>query len=94
MNINFPPVDERYIKSKVEDGFYSNITEVVRDAVRRMRERDESTHTRLMAALEAGEQAIREGHTVPYTADFLDECEKRARQNLAQGKELNPDVLP
>ncbi len=94
MNINFPSVDERYIKGKVEDGFYSNATEVVRDAVRRMRERDESPHARLMAALEAGEQAIREGRTAPYTPDFLDECEKRARQNLAEGKELNPDVLP
>lgn len=94
MNINFPPVDERYIKSKVGGGFYSNATELVRDAVRRMRERDDSPHARLVAALEAGEQAIREGRTVPYTPDFLDECEKRACRNLAEGKELNPDVLP
>ena len=36
MNINFPPVDERYVKAKINDGFYSNATELVRDAVRRM----------------------------------------------------------
>lgn len=35
MNINFPPVDESYIKAKIDDGFYSNATELVRDAVRR-----------------------------------------------------------
>jgi antitoxin ParD1/3/4 len=40
MNINFPSVDENYIKRMVEDGFYSNATELVRDAVRRMREQD------------------------------------------------------
>jgi len=37
MNVNFPAVDEIYIKQKVESGFYSNATELVRDAVRRMR---------------------------------------------------------
>ena len=94
MNINFPPVDEHYIKSKVEDGFYSNATEVIRDAVRRMRERDESPHAHLMAALEAGEQAIREGHTVPYTPQLLDQIEQEARKHAAEGKEPNPDVCP
>ena len=33
MNINFPPVDAGYIKTKVESGYYSNATEMVRDAV-------------------------------------------------------------
>ena len=32
MNINFPPVDESYIKAKIADGFYSNAAELVRDA--------------------------------------------------------------
>ncbi|KAF0101739.1 MAG: hypothetical protein FD163_1196 [Hyphomonadaceae bacterium] len=42
MNINFPPVDEKFIKSKIENGYYSNATELVRDAVRRLREKDAS----------------------------------------------------
>jgi len=42
MNIVFPAMDESYIKAKVEDGFYSNATELVRDAVRRLREQDDS----------------------------------------------------
>ena len=52
MNINFPPVDAGYIKTKVEGGYYSNATEMVRDAVRRMREQDDH-HGRLLAALES-----------------------------------------
>ena len=55
MNINFPPVDAGYIKTKVESGYYSNTTEMVRDAVRRMREQDDH-HGRLLAALEIGER--------------------------------------
>ena len=51
MNIIFPPVDDGYIKTKVESGYYSNATEMVRDAVRRMREQDDQ-HARLLAALE------------------------------------------
>ena len=63
MNINFPPVDAGYIKTKVESGYYSNATEMVRDAVRRMREQDDH-HGRLLAALEIGEHDIAAGRTV------------------------------
>jgi Arc/MetJ-type ribon-helix-helix transcriptional regulator len=33
MNINFPPVDENFIKKSVGVGLYSNANELVRDAV-------------------------------------------------------------
>jgi antitoxin ParD1/3/4 len=95
MNINFPPVDDSYIKKMVESGYYSNATELVRDAVRRLRERGEDgKHARLKAALAEGERDIAAGRMAPYTPEFLDECEARARENLANGKKLNPDVLP
>ena len=94
MNINFPSVDEGYIKAKVEGGFYSNATELVRDAVRRLREQDDSRYTRLMAALEVGEAAIREGRTASYTPALLDQIERDARQHAAEGRKLNPDVCP
>lgn len=94
MNINFAPVDENYIKAKVESGFYSNATELVRDAVRRLRERDDGSYTRLMAALEEGERAVREGRVVPYTPELFDECENNAIRMLEEGLEPNPDVCP
>ncbi len=50
MNINFPTMDEGYIKEMVESGYYSNATELVRDAVRRLRESDAVKRERLMAA--------------------------------------------
>lgn len=92
MNINFPPVDESYIKAKIAEGFYSNAAELVRDAVRRLREQDDNKHTRLLAALEVGQQAIREGRTVLYTPELLNQIERDARQHAAEGRKPNPDV--
>lgn len=94
MNIIFPPVDESYIKAKIDDGFYSNATELVRDAVRRLREQDDAKYARLMASLQVGEQAIREGRTKLYTPELLDQIERDARQHAAEGRIPNPDVCP
>jgi len=91
MNINFPSVDAGYIKTKVESGYYSNATEMVRDAVRRMREQDDE-HRRLLAALEIGERDITAGRTVPYTADLLNEIEEEARAHAVNSRPTNPDV--
>ncbi len=93
MNINFPPVDDAYIKTKVESGYYSNATEMVRDAVRRMREQDDQ-HARLLAALEAGERDLAAGRTVPYTPDLLKQVEQEARTQAANKRPANPDVIP
>ena len=93
MNINFPPVDDSYIKAKVESGYYSNATEMVRDAVRRMREQDDH-HGRLLAAIEMGERDIAAGRTEPYTPDLLKQLEQEARTDAANNRPRNPDVIP
>ena len=94
MNIIFPSVDESYIKAKVEDGFYSNATELVRDAVRRLREHDDIKYARLMQALEVGEQAVHEGKGEVYTPQLLEQIDKEAAQHAAEGRKPNPDVCP
>jgi antitoxin ParD1/3/4 len=91
MNINFSQMDDSYIKAKVENGYYSNATEMVRDAIRRMREGDDH-HGRLLAALEAGERDIAEGRTVPYTPDLLKQIEREARTHAANNQPPSPDV--
>lgn len=92
MNINFPPVDDSYIKAKVEGGYYSNATEMVRDAIRRMREQDDR-HARLLTALETGERDIAAGRTVPYSSDLLNKIEQEARTHAAKKGRVNPDVI-
>jgi antitoxin ParD1/3/4 len=92
MNINFPPVDAYFIQSQVNEGYFSNASELVRYAVRRLRETSGDNSARLIAALEAGEQALREGRTVPYTPELIAQIELEARQDAAEGRKPNPDV--
>jgi antitoxin ParD1/3/4 len=93
MNINFPAVDETYIKQKVEAGFYSNATELVRDAVRRMREADEQRQA-LLAAVQIGDEQIVRGEYRVYTPELFEEIKRNARDKVKRGHQPNPDVLP
>lgn len=94
MNIEFPAVDEGYIKGKVSSGYYTNATELVRDAVRRMREADEAKRGRLARALELGEADIAAGQTKPYTPELLAQIDQDARRHAAEGRKPSPDVIP
>ena len=93
MNIAFPSIDEEYLKKKVDMGFYSNITEVVRDAVRRMRELEEKKkleELRLLLAI--GLDQAEQGELLQYNPSLLDNLLEQARENLKQGKAVK-DVI-
>lgn len=93
MNINFAPMDENYIKQMVEAGYYSNATELVRDAVRRMRERS-SVNPRLMAAIQKGADDIAAGRVVAYDEHFWENTRARALQLAESNAAFDPDVIP
>lgn len=93
MNINLAPIDEEYIKSKVEAGYYTNFAEGVRDAVRKMRETDEQ-YNQFVAAARLGKEQNDKGLGRPYTAETLQRIEQNARARAARGEKPNPDVLP
>ena len=87
MNIAFPSIDEEYLKKKVDMGFYGNITEVVRDAVRRMRELEERRkleELRLLLAI--GLDQAEQGKLLQYDPSLLDNLLDQARENSKQGK--------
>ncbi|HEY6334038.1 MAG TPA: hypothetical protein VI756_32280 [Blastocatellia bacterium] len=93
MDIDFPSVDEDYIKWMGRDGLYNDAAKFVGDAVRRMREEEGDRRSRLLAAIQAGEDDIDAGRATTYDGDFMDRCEARARKNLAEGRKPKPDVL-
>ena len=94
MHVRLSEVDENYIKGKVESGFYTSENEVVRDAVRRMREEEERI-ARFQAAVRIGDEQIERGDTVPYSKELMEHISQRAVQRAQQGKPIdNPDVLP
>lgn len=68
--------------------------EVVRDAVRRMREEEERI-ARFQATVRIGDEQIERGETVPYSKELMEQIGQRAVQRARQGKKIdNPDVLP
>ena len=93
MNIRFPNVDEHYIKTKVEAGFYMNETELVRDAVRHMREEDERK-TRFLSAVKVGQDQLASGQHRELTPEVLSELQQTATRKIQEGHKPKSDVLP
>jgi antitoxin ParD1/3/4 len=64
MHVRFADADERFIQEEVSRGFYVNETELVRDAVRRLREQRQKISPFQAAVMRGVEdiQAGRLGH--------------------------------
>ena len=93
MNIRFPDVDEHYIKKKVEAGFYMNETELVRDAVRHMREEDERK-SQFLSAIKVGQDQVVGGQHRELTPDVLSELRQTATRKIQEGHKPKSDVRP
>ncbi|WP_447969887.1 ribbon-helix-helix domain-containing protein [Nitrospira sp. M1] len=93
MNIRFPDVDEHYIKAKVDAGFYMNETELVRDAVRHMREEDERKN-QFLSAIKVGQDQVASGQHRELTPDVLNELRQTATRKIQVGHKPKSDVLP
>lgn len=94
MHIRFADIDETFMKNQVHDGYYTNETELVRDAVRRMREENDKKK-RFNEAVLLGDEAIERGETVPLTPELIENIKKSAIAKAKKGKEFNNiDALP
>jgi antitoxin ParD1/3/4 len=93
MHINLSPEMEQFVQSKVETGFYSNATDVIRDAIRRMREEDEKIAA-LRRALKAGDEQLDASLGTVYTKDVLNRATDQTRENARRGKKIKADVKP
>lgn len=92
MKVSFADIDEAYLRNKVENGYYSTVSEAIRDAVRKQRESEQS---RLLNALESGEQDIQEGRTEPLTRQLFDELTQSGIEKAKNDeKVIRPDVIP
>jgi len=68
MNVNLTPELEELVHEKVESGLYNSASEVVRDALRLLKEQDQLRELRLAEIREKiaeGLKAIEDGRTVP-----------------------------
>jgi antitoxin ParD1/3/4 len=94
MHVRFADVDENFIKTEVQSGFYTNETELVRDAVRRMREEKERAR-RFQEAVAKGIQAVERDETVALTPDLLQEIKQDAIRKARNGEPYSStDAIP
>jgi Arc/MetJ-type ribon-helix-helix transcriptional regulator len=92
MKVSFAEVDEAYLRNKVDMGYYSSVSEAIRDMVRKQREIEQN---RLLGALELGEQAIREGQVFEYSKEAFDGAAQHGIDASKRGDTIcNPDVRP
>ena len=87
MNISLTPKLETLVKNKVKSGRYNNVSEVVREALRVLEQRD--LYEKLKSEVEKGFQQIDRGDTVPYN---MRSAKKAARAGLKSGRKVKSVV--
>ena len=93
MHLNLSAEMEQYLQAKVGTGFYGNVSEVVRDAIRRMRDEDEKLAA-LRAAVSVGDEQLSLGQGRDYSPERLEQITEQARANSRQGRKASRDVTP
>jgi antitoxin ParD1/3/4 len=94
MNVSLTPQLESLVRQKVESGLYNNASEVVREALRLLEERDREKLARLRAAVAVGRDEIARGEIVEWTPDFMDRLKAEAAEEDRQGLPISDDVQP
>ncbi|CAN5692370.1 type II toxin-antitoxin system ParD family antitoxin [soil metagenome] len=86
MNISLTPELEQYIHAKVRSGLYHSASEVVREGLRMLKERDELHREKLeelRRAVQVGIDQADRGQSRPLTDEMAEEIKVRGRQRLA-----------
>ena len=90
MNVNLTPRLEAMVQQKVASGLYNNASEVVREALRLLEERDRLA--RLRAAIAVGDAQIARGDVAEWTPDFMERLINEADEEERQGVPIS-DVV-
>ena len=92
MNINLAPRDEQFVESKVQEGYYKSKTDVIEDAVRRMREADEQRGGAVYAAIMKAEEDVTAGRVKAYTPEVEAQIRQEGRARAKAGRKPKVDV--
>jgi antitoxin ParD1/3/4 len=90
MNVTLTPELEQLVTEKVESGMYNSASEVVREALRLLKERDEIRQARLeelRREIAVGLEQADRGGTRPFDPDDL---KRRVRDRLATDNQPEP----
>ncbi len=92
MNVSLTPQLEALVREKVETGLYNNASEVVREALRLMEERDRLSQLR--TAIASGDAQYGRGEVTTWTPDTLDQLTREADEEDRQGLPISDDIKP
>jgi antitoxin ParD1/3/4 len=85
MNISLTPELEQYVNGKVDSGMYHSASEVIREGLRLLREKEE-LHLRklevLRSEIQVGLDQAANGEVSTFTGQTLKEARARGRQAL------------
>ncbi len=86
MNVSLTPEIEQYVQHKVASGLYGSASEVVRDALRLMEERDRLLDARLenlRGEVRKGLTQLKEGRAKPLDRDAVERIRSAGRRRLS-----------
>jgi antitoxin ParD1/3/4 len=83
--VSLTPELEKLINKKVKTGRYQTASEVVREAIRALEERDQVAALRLHELRKEIQKGLRSGKAIPYDVDDL-KRETRRRMAAAKSK--------
>lgn len=70
-NVSLTPELEKYVNTKVRSGDYRSVSEVVRDGLRLLKEKDNIQQAKIKALREAVQQGIKSGESTPLDMDEI-----------------------
>ena len=93
MNISLTKEFESYVAQKVESGLYHSASEVIRDGLRLMKERDELHQSRLAELrkdIVIGVDQADRGQVRPFNEEVVSRVKARGRKRLAAQNGSDP----
>ncbi len=76
MNISLTPVLESYVKAKVESGLYNSASEVIRESLRALQEKE------VDAKIQIGLEQAKAGLTTPMDQNLIEELQQELRDRI------------
>jgi len=92
MNVSLTPKLEQFVEKKVKAGSYQTASEVVREGLRLLLERDRREAAglaELRSLIDVGMEQIEAGRTKPFNDDTLKRIRRKGRQKLAAMRRHN-----
>jgi antitoxin ParD1/3/4 len=89
MNISLTPELEQYVNGKVQGGTYHTASEVIREGLRLLKEKDELHQRKLLdlrAAIQVGIEQANRGEVQPLTNELISDIKARGRERLSAKK--------